>query len=126
VVHGADGLDELSLSGHTKVSEVRDGSVQTFYVHPADFGLRKAPVEALLGGDAQHNAELVRRVLAGTSGPLRDVVLFNAGAALFIAGRAASVEDGIAGAARAIDSGGATRVLETLVAASQRTGEQPA
>jgi anthranilate phosphoribosyltransferase len=126
VVHGADGLDELSLSGHTKVSEVRDGTVQTFYVHPSDFGLKKAPVETLRGGDAQENAGLIRQVLAGAQGPLRDVVLFNAGAALFIAGRSASVQNGIAEAARAIDGGAAARTLETLVTTSQAAGEQSA
>jgi anthranilate phosphoribosyltransferase len=126
VVHGADGLDELSLSGHSKVSECRDGTVQTFYVHPADFGLRKAPVEALAGGDAVENAGLVRRVLEGGQGPLRDVVLLNAGASLFIAGRCPSVREGLVDAARAIDSGGALRVLDRLVIASGRAAEASA
>jgi anthranilate phosphoribosyltransferase len=119
VVHGADGLDELSLSGHTKVSECRDGAVQTFYVHPSDFGLPKAPVETLVGGDAERNAALVREVLDGVEGPLRNVVLLNAGAALFIAGHSASVREGIAAAARSIDSGAARSTLERLVAVSQ-------
>ena len=112
VVHGADGLDELSTTGYTKVSECRGGSVQTFYVHPADFGLPKATPESLKGGDAATNAEIVRQVLAGTRGPARDVVLLNAGAALFIAGSAATVRDGIAKAAAAIDSGAAATLLE--------------
>jgi anthranilate phosphoribosyltransferase len=126
VVHGADGLDELSLSGYTKVSECRDGAVQTYYVHPSDFGLRKAPAGALDGGTAQENAALVRRVLGGEAGPLRDVTILNAGASLFIAGHSASVREGIEAAARAIDSGAALGTLERLVAVSQAGGGPPA
>jgi anthranilate phosphoribosyltransferase len=119
VVHGADGLDELSTTGYTKVSECRDGSVQTFYVHPSEYGLAKASLDTLLGGEAQVNAAIIRDVLDGRAGPARDVVLLNAGAALFIAGRAASVREGIARAADAIDSGRAKQVLQQLVAVSQ-------
>jgi anthranilate phosphoribosyltransferase len=119
VVHGADGLDELSTTGYTKVSECRDGSVQTFYVHPSEYGLGKASLDTLLGGDAQTNAAIIREVLDGRAGPAREVVLLNAAAALFIAGRAASVRDGIARAAAAIDSGRAKQVLQQLVAVSQ-------
>ena len=100
VVHGADGIDEISTTGYTKVSECRDGSVNTFYLHPADVGVPKAPPDALKGGDAHENAAIIQRVLAGARGPARDVVLLNAGAALFIAGAASSVEDGIARARR--------------------------
>lgn len=124
VVHGADGLDEISLAGHTKVSECHAGAVRTFYVHPSDFGLRTAPVEALAGGDAAENAGLVRTVVDGRTGPLRDVVLLNAGAALFVAGRADSVRAGIALAGDAIDAGAARTTLDRLIAASNaRTGE---
>ena len=119
VVHGADGLDELSTTGYTKVSECREGTVQTFYVHPADYGLAKTSLDALKGGDARHNARLIRDVLDGAEGPTRSVVLLNAGAALFIAGRAPSVKEGIARAAEAIDSGRARGVLERLVEASR-------
>jgi anthranilate phosphoribosyltransferase len=119
VVHGADGLDEISTTGYTKVSECRAGAVSTFYVHPTDFGLPKAGVAALKGGDAASNAEIVRGVLAEERGPHRDVVLLNAGAALFIAGRAASVREGIALAAGAVDSRAAALTLERLVTASQ-------
>jgi anthranilate phosphoribosyltransferase len=118
VVHGADGLDELSTTGYTKVSECREGSVQTFYVHPAEYGLSKASPDTLRGGDAQVNAAIVRSVLDGALGPARDIVLLNAGAALFIAGRAPSVRDGIARAAEAIDSGRAKQVLAQLVTLS--------
>ena len=126
VVHGADGLDEISLTGYTKVSECRGDTVHTFYVHPADFGLRKAPAAALAGGDAQQNAAAIRRVLAGEPGPQRDVVLLNAGAALFIAGTAPSVESGIAVASRAIDNGSAERTLSRLVTTSQVAAGEPA
>jgi anthranilate phosphoribosyltransferase len=119
VVHGADGLDELSTTGYTKVSECRDGMVQTFYVHPSDYGLTKSSLDALKGGDATRNAQLVSEVLDGVQGPARQVVLLNAGAALFIAGRAASVKDGITAAAAAVDSGKAREVLSRLVECSR-------
>jgi anthranilate phosphoribosyltransferase len=121
VVHGADGLDELSTTGHTKVSECRDGAVQTFYVHPAEFGLAKSSVDALRGGDAGQNAQRIRDVLAGTHGPARDVVLLNAGAALLVAGRTDSVRAGILAAQRSIDDGRASRALAQLVAISNLT-----
>src|SRR5262249_52973844 len=102
VVHGADGIDEISTTGYTKISECRDGSVNTFYLHPADVGLPKAQPAALKGGNAHENARIVEGILAGERGPARDVVLLNAGAALFIAGESGSVEDGIVAASRAI------------------------
>jgi len=119
VVHGADGLDEISTTGYTKVSECRDGAVNTFYVHPGDVGLPKAVPDALRGGDTQDNAAIARSVLAGEPGAPRDIVLFNAGVALLIAGRTATIPDGIAMAAEAIDSGRARQVLDTLVRVSQ-------
>jgi anthranilate phosphoribosyltransferase len=119
VVHGADGLDEISTTGYTKVSECRDGAVNTFYVHPGDVGLPKAVPDALRGGDAQDNAAIARSVLAGEPGAPRDIVLFNAGVALLIAGRTSTIPDGIAMAAEAIDSGRARQVLDTLVRVSQ-------
>jgi anthranilate phosphoribosyltransferase len=119
VVHGADGIDEMSTTGHTKVSECRHGTVSTFYVHPSDFGLPKAGHAQLRGGDALTNADIIRRVLSGAHGPHRDVVLLNAGAGIFIAGKAASVRDGIARAGHAIDSGAAAKTLAAMVAASQ-------
>ena len=118
VVHGADGLDELSTTGYTKVSECRDGAVQTFYVHPADYGMAKSSLDALRGGDAVENAHRIREIVDGADGPTRNIVLLNAGAALFIAGRAESVRSGIADAAEAIDSGRAKTVLSRLVEAS--------
>jgi anthranilate phosphoribosyltransferase len=119
VVHGADGIDEISTTGYTKVSECRDGAVHTFYVHPADFGMPKASPADLQGGDAARNAGIVGEVLAGKTGAARDVVLLNAGAALFVAGAAPSVRDGIAHAARAIDQGTARATLDRMVRSSQ-------
>ena len=118
VVHGADGIDEISTTGHTKVSECRAGAVNTFYVHPSDFGVAKARPEDLRGGDATENAAIVRRVLDGEKGAPRDVVLLNAGAALFVAGQSASVRDGMAAATRSIDSGRARATLEAMARSS--------
>jgi anthranilate phosphoribosyltransferase len=118
VVHGADGIDELSTTGYTKVSECRDGAVNTFYLHPADIGLLKAQPSALVGGDAHENAAIIEGILAGKRGPARDVVLLNAAAALFISGAAPSLENGLLRAARAIDRGDAARTLERMVAIS--------
>jgi anthranilate phosphoribosyltransferase len=118
VVHGADGLDEISTAGYTKISECRQGTVNTFYLHPADVGLPKASLSALKGGDAQENARIIRRILDGEPGPPRDVVLLNAGAGLLIAGRVSSVQEGIARAAHAIDSGDAAKTLGRLIALS--------
>ncbi len=115
VVHGADGLDELSTTGHTKVSECHGQVVRTFYLHPTDVGLPKAVPADLKGGDAAHNAAQIRAVLAGEPGPGRDVVLLNAGAALFVCGHAPSLRQGIALGAAAIDDGRAAATLAALV-----------
>jgi anthranilate phosphoribosyltransferase len=119
VVHGADGLDEISTTGYTKVSECRDGAVNTFYLHPSDFGLPKGAPESLKGGEAADNAAIARAILDGERGPRRDIVLLNAGASLLIAGRVATIPEGILMAAEAIDSGLAKAALETLVRVSQ-------
>jgi anthranilate phosphoribosyltransferase len=118
VVHGADGVDEISTTGYTKVSECRDGSVNTFYLHPADVGLPKANAAALAGGDAATNARIITRMLEGERGPARDIVLLNAGAALFVAGKTASIEEGIGRASQAIDRHDAKRKLDQLVSIS--------
>jgi anthranilate phosphoribosyltransferase len=115
VVHGAEGIDEISISGYTKVAECRDGAVHTFYIHPSEFGVPKGAAESLQGGDAAVNAEIIRGVLAGQRGGSRDVVLFNAGVALFVAGAVDSVRAGIARAAEAIDSGAARATLDAMV-----------
>ena len=118
VVHGADGLDEISTTGYTKVSECRGGAVNTFYVHPGDFGLPKASPGQLRGGDAAANADIARAILAGEKGAARDIVLLNAAAALLIAGRVPAIAEGAHQAAAAIDNGEAARVLERVVRVS--------
>jgi anthranilate phosphoribosyltransferase len=119
VVHGAGGIDEISTTGHTKVSECRDGAVHTFFIHPAQFGLAKATHDDLQGGDAAMNASIIRQVLDGRKGAARDIVLFNAGAALLVAGRSSSVSEGIICAASAIDSGAARETLDRMVQSSR-------
>jgi anthranilate phosphoribosyltransferase len=114
VVHGSDGIDEISTTGYTKVSECRDGAVNTFYLHPADVGLPKATQAAIRGGTAADNAAMIRSVLAGERGPAHDIVVLNAGAALFIAGAADSIRDGMAQASAAIDRGAATEALRRM------------
>jgi anthranilate phosphoribosyltransferase len=123
VVHGADGLDEISTTGYTKVSECRDGAVNTFYLHPSDVGVPKATPESLKGGDAGANAQVARDVLAGGRGPARDIVLMNSAASLLIAGAAADLGEGMKMAEAAIDEGRAAAVLDRLVRASQAAPE---
>jgi len=119
VVHGAGGIDEISTAGHTKVSECRGGSVHTFFIHPSDFGIARATPDDLRGGDAPQNAAIVRQVIAGGRGAARDIVVLNAGAALYVAGRVGSVREGIAAAAAAIDSGAAGETLDRMARASR-------
>ena len=123
VVHGADGLDEISTTGYTKVSECRHGAVNTFYLHPSDVGVPKAAPEALKGADATANAAIAREVLAGKAGAARDIVLLNSAASLLIAGAASDMPDGLRQAAAALDDGRAAKVLEKLVRASQAAVE---
>ena len=120
VVHGADGLDEITIGGETKVSEVRDGRVRTYYLTPEDFGLGRAPISAILGGDARRNAEIVREILDGRGGMRKDVVLLNAAAGLVAGGKADTLRRGVALARQAIDSGEARTRLEELVSLSHR------
>jgi anthranilate phosphoribosyltransferase len=125
VVHGA-GLDELTTTGVTTVAALENGKVETFEVAPEDVGLERARLEDIRGGEPPHNARLMRELLAGAGGPLRDVVLLNSGAALVIAGRAVAVTDGIELAARSLDSGAARRVLEELIARTNAPAEAEA
>lgn len=118
VVHGEDGLDEISPAARTTVSELRDGTVNTYSLVPEDFGLPRAPLEILRGGDAAENAAILRDVLSGAPGPRRDVVLLNAGATIYAAGAADTMAAGIRRAAEAIDSGAARAKLEALVSAT--------
>ena len=123
VVHGADGLDEISTTGHTKVSECWRGVVNTFYVHPAEHGMQRAEMRALQGGDASENAAITRSILSGATGPTRDVVVLNAAAALLVAERVRTLRDGIVLAAGVIDSGKASRKLDQMVEVSNRRME---
>jgi anthranilate phosphoribosyltransferase len=118
VVHGHDGLDELTTTGATDVAEVKDGHVIVFEVTPADAGLAPAKLSDLKGGDEKHNAEAIREVLAGKKTPLRDIAILNAAAALIVAGKAANLLDGAALAAHSIESGAAKAALDKLVAIS--------
>ena len=115
VVHGADGMDEISLSGETHVTELREGVVRSYAVAPEDFGVKRAPLEALAGGDVATNARIIRDILEGEAGPSRDVVIANAAAALVAVARAADWREGAALAAQSIDSGSAWARLESLI-----------
>ena len=115
VVHGAGGLDEISLAGETAVGDVRAGTMRIYQVTPEDFGLERAPLEAIAGGDAAGNAEIVCGVLAGEKGPRRDIVVANASAAIVASGRAADFLEGAQLAAASIDSGAARQKLEALI-----------
>ena len=118
VVHGSDGLDEITLTGPTQVSELRDGQVSTRQIHPGDFGLQTVSGEALKGGDADHNARILRGVLDGEEGPQRDVVLLNAAAAIVVGGLAEDITAGLEVARESIDSGKARHALDRLVEVS--------
>ena len=115
VIHGSDGLDEVTTTGPTKVSELKAQSVSTYDVSPDDFGLETASGDDLKGGEPAENAEILRGILSGEPGPRRDIVLLNSAFALVAGGKSDSVEDGIKLAARTIDSGAAAEKLEKLV-----------
>ena len=120
MVHGADGLDEISNTGESTIAEVHEGVVRTTRVRPEDFGMPRAAIGDLQGGDRQENADIIRRVLGGELGPRRDIVLMNASAALGVGGKAHDFKEGAALAAQSIDSGAAAAKLAGLVALSQR------
>ncbi len=121
LVHGADGMDELTLTDVSHVTELRHGEIRSFSVTPEDAGLARCAPEQLRGGDAPANAESLRRLLEGDRGPYRDIVLLNAAAALIVARRASSLAEGVAVAAQSIDTGAAAAVLEKLVACMRCT-----
>jgi anthranilate phosphoribosyltransferase len=118
VVHSADGLDEIALSAPTHVAEVRGGTVIGYDLSPEVLGLPEAPRDVLRAENAQESADAVRAVLSGEAGPRRDVVLANAGAAVYVSGVARDIHEGLARAAAGIDSGAAARVLAALVSLS--------
>lgn len=114
VVSGKDHMDEITTTGATVISEIKDGNVTTYEVTPEEFGLKRTALDDLRGGDGAENAKIAKRILTGEKGPKRDIVLLNAGAALYIAGLADSVKEGILMAEESIDSGNAVRVLQEL------------
>ncbi|MBI1734677.1 MAG: anthranilate phosphoribosyltransferase [Candidatus Rokubacteria bacterium] len=123
VVHGSDNLDEISNTGDSKISEVREGVVRTYTVRPEDFGLARAAITDLQGGDREQNAEIIRDILAGKPGPKRDIVLMNAAAALVAGAKARDLRDGVERAARSIDTGAARKKLDELVALSHKLAQ---
>ena len=124
VVYGMDKLDEISMSAPTKVCEIRDGWFKTYTIAPEDFGFTRCTKEDLVGGTPEENAQITRDILAGAKGPKRDAVLMNAGASLYIAGKADTFKDGIALAAQLIDSGKATETLKKIIEVSNRPEEE--
>ncbi|HEY8838140.1 MAG TPA: hypothetical protein VIO16_10785 [Dehalococcoidia bacterium] len=120
VVHGEDGLDELTLSGATFVCELRGGKVRNYRITPEEAGLERAPRASVRGGTPADNARTMLTVFEGRSGPLRDIVLLNAGAALVVGGAAQSIAEGVVLAGGLIDTGEAGRVAERFVAATNR------
>jgi anthranilate phosphoribosyltransferase len=115
VVHGLDGLDEITITGPTRVAEVRDGKVRTYEVTPEEFGMKRASLDDISGGDANTNAAIIRDILAGTMSPRRNVVLLNAAAALVAGGKADRLNDALPMAVQSIDSGAAAKKLNDLV-----------
>lgn len=120
VVHGADGLDEITITGPTRIGEVRGEWVRVYETSPEQFGLDRAPLSAITGGDARQNAKIIREILSGRKSPRRDVVLMNAAAALVAAGRADSLAEAMPKAAESLDSGAACAKLEALVEFTNR------
>ncbi len=120
VVHGADGLDELTTTGVTYFASLENGAVTLGQITPEDAGLARASLQDLKGGDAIQNAAALRQLLDGEQGPYRDIVLLNAGAALLVAGRAKDIKSGAALAATSLDSGAAKQKLQDLIEASNR------
>lgn len=120
VVYGMDKLDEISMSAPTKVCEIKDGWYRTSVITPEEFGFIRCTKEELKGGTPEENAEITRAILRGAPGPKRDAVLVNAGASLYIGGKADSMKEGVALAAQLIDSGKAMETLEKLIEVSNR------
>jgi anthranilate phosphoribosyltransferase len=114
VVHGDGGLDELAVSGPSEIAEVRNGTITQYTITPEEFGLQRAPLTALAGGNAAHNALILKTIFSGQTGPPRDVVLLNAAAVLVVGGLANDIRTGITLAANTIDSGAVTHLVYSL------------
>jgi len=123
VVHGLEGLDEISIKGKTKISELKDGKLRTRYVNPEDFGIKEGSIDEILGGSREHNAGVILDILNGKKGTPRDMVLINAGAALEMIGKAKDFKEGVKSAAQCIDSGKALEKLNRLKDESNRLNE---
>jgi anthranilate phosphoribosyltransferase len=119
VVHGLDGLDEITITGATRVAEARDGTVRSYEIDPEDFGMKRATLQDIAGGDATENAAIIRAVLSGEKSARRDVVVLNAAAALVAAGKGNHITEAIPLAAKSIDSGAAARKLEALATSTK-------
>ena len=124
VVYGKDKLDEISMSAPTKICEIRDGWFKSYVIKPENFGFERCTKEDLKGGTPEENAEITRNILKGEKGHKRNAVLMNAGAALYIGGKAQSLKEGINLAAEIIDSGKALETLEKLIEVSNRPEEE--
>ncbi len=118
VVHGLDGLDEITITGTTRIAEARDGAVRSYEVEPEEFGMRRATLFEISGGDATENAAIIRSILSGEQSPRRDIVLLNAAASLVAAGKAEHIAQAVPLAAASIDSGAAKQKLDALVSFS--------
>jgi len=118
IIHGSDGMDEITLSGRTKICEINNGNILNYTIEPEDFGFSEASKEQLVGGSSEDNAEIIKAVFRGEDGPAKDVVILNSAAALYIGKIAPSMKEGVSMAREIIDSGAAMRKLEELIEVS--------
>ncbi|MCJ7655315.1 MAG: anthranilate phosphoribosyltransferase, partial [Dehalococcoidia bacterium] len=122
LVHGEDGLDEITITGKTHVCELKDGNIKRYTISPEDLGLSRASSDSIKGGGIKANADFLRNILAGALGPQRDVVLMNAAAALVVGDKAKTFQQGVAIAKEVIDNGKATAKLDQLIELSRSLG----
>ena len=120
VVHGSDGLDEITITAESKITELKGGELTTYTIAPEDLGLERATLAEIQGGDARQNSQIIHEVLRGGQGPRRDIVLMNAAAALVASGRVSDLSEGVGVAAESIDSGMALGKLEQLIEFTNR------
>jgi len=114
MVVNASGLDEITISGKTKVCELKNGNIEAYELNPKDYGFKLSPINKIVGGDAQENAKIIIDILNGSKGPKRDIVLLNSGAAIYTSGKAPNLKEGIEAAKQSIDSGDALKKLGAL------------
>ncbi len=124
IVHGLDGLDELTTTTNTHIVELKDGEIKTYEIAPKDLGLSLSKPEDLLGGESEENAQIIRAIFDGELGPKRDIVLLNSGAALYLGRKAASIKEGVALAAKLIDNGTVKAKLAAYTACTQKLGRE--